>query len=184
MGNDIEKTPEGRLAFLIGLPKSGKSVLAREWARGEKEFASRRRISEKSTKLRVIVCAARIRRALGHRWNSFAEAFVDATKHTMIRALLYDYDVVVDGTHTTRPSIQRMLELDPEAEFVFVDTPPTVCKDNAVRAGREDLVPVIDRMAAQMLDLAGADHWDDVADRMDGAVNAIRLLAWEQSIED
>ena len=90
----------------------------------------------------------------------------------------------LDGTHTTRPSIQRMFEIDPEAEFFFVDTPPTVCKDNAVRAGREDLVPVIDRMAAQLLTLARADHWDDIADRMDGAVNAIRLLAWEQGIED
>lgn len=184
MTSPSEPKPAGRLAFMIGLPKSGKSTLARKWSIGQREFRSRRRDSEKSTRLRVIVCAARIRRALGHRWNSYAEGYVDATKHTMIRALLYDYDVLVDGTHTTRPSIQRMFEIDPEAEFVFVDTPPTMCKQNALQAGREDLVPVIDRMAAQMLNLTGADHWDDVADRMDGAVNAIRLLAWEQVIAD
>ena len=184
MSDNTEKKPEGRLAFMIGLPKSGKSGLAKKWSVGEREFRSRRRDSDRSTRLRVIVCAARIRRALGHRWNSYVEGFVDATKHTMIRALLYDYDVVVDGTHTSRPSIQRMFEIDPEAEFVFVDTPPTLCKDNAIRAGRKDLVPVIDRMAAQLLNLANADHWDDIAERMDGAVNAIRLLAWEQGIED
>lgn len=184
MTDKPETNPAGRLAFMIGLPKSGKSSLARDWSMGRTEFRSRRRTSEKSTRLRVIVCAARIRRALGHRWNSYVEGFVDATKHTMIRALLYDYDVLVDGTHTTRPSIQRMFEIDPEAEFVFVDTPPNMCKENAIQAGREDLVPVIDRMAAQMLNLTGADHWDDVADRMDGAVNAIRLLAWEQVIAD
>lgn len=32
MSNDPEKKPVGRLAFLIGLPKSGKSPLAREGA--------------------------------------------------------------------------------------------------------------------------------------------------------
>jgi hypothetical protein len=184
MSNDPEKKPVGRLAFLIGLPKSGKSPLAREWAGGRGEFKSLRRMSEKSTRPRVVVCAARIRRALGHQWNSYAEGFVDATKHTMIRALLYDYDVLVDGTHTTRPSIQRMFEIDPEAEFMFLDTPPTLCKDNALREGRADLVPVIDRMAAQMLNLAGVDHWDDIEARMEGAVNSIRLLAWEQVIAD
>ena len=157
--------------------------MATQWRDKSRDFMTPRRINDGDLP-RVVISAARIRIALGHRWNSYAEGFVDATKHTMIRTLLYDYDVIVDGTHTTKASIQRMFEIDPEAEFVFVDTPPSICMDRASRNGRDDLIPIIDRMADQILSLTKSDHWDFVGDRIDSSVNAIRLLAWDQFIED
>lgn len=102
----------------------------------------------------------------------------------MIRALLYEHDVLVDGTHSTKKHIQRMFEIDNEAEFFFVDTPPSICKHRAIATGQRDLVPVIDRITDQLMELTNSSYWDDVCDNINQYVNPIRLLAWEQVISD
>lgn len=176
---------KGKLAFLIGLPRSGKSSLASQWREGRSQFCSVRRNEDTYPNSRVVVEADKIRRAMGHRWNSFVEGHVSATKYTMIRALLYEHDVLVDGTHSKQGHIRRLFEIDNSAEFYFVDTPPSVCEQRAVASGQHDLIPVIDRIHKQLLDLVGVNHWDDMtSDSVAAAVNPIRLLAWEQVITD
>lgn len=178
---------KGKLSFLMGLPRSGKSSVASQWIKGEMQFtSSRRSMRNKSIdQPRVIVCADDIRLALGHRWNSLTEGFVDATKHTMIRALLQNHDVLVDGTHTTLTHIQRLFEIDSEVEFFFIDTPPDICKIRAEESGQTDLLPVIDRMAGQLMDLVDIDRWDYMtSDVVNASINPIRMLAWQQTIKD
>jgi hypothetical protein len=133
----------------------------------------------------VVVEADKIRMAMGHRWNSYVEGFVGAVKHTMVRALLYEHDVLVDGTHSKSSHIQQLFEIDQDAEFFFIDTPPGLCKQRAVETGQADLIPVIDRIAGQLMELAGASHWDDVTEeKIAFAVNSAKLMAWEQVIAD
>lgn len=193
----MNKFTKGKLAFLMGLPRSGKSSIAEQWTRKQIQFNSVRRFVDNECESsfgidndlwslpRVIVCSDDIRIALGHRWNSLAEGFVDATKHTMIRALLQNHDVLVDGTHTTPSHIVRLFEIDSEAEFFFVDTPPGICKTRAEKTGQKDLLPIIDRMSHQLMELVGVDHWDYmVGDAVDASVGPLRMLAWKQTIED
>lgn len=173
----------GKLAFLIGLPRSGKSSVAKEWLKGKIQFVSPRRSEE--NKPRVVVCADDIRLAFGHRWNSLAEGFVDATKHTMIRALLQNHDVLVDGTHTTLSHIKRLFEIDAEAEFFFIDTSPGLCKIRAEETEQYDLIPVIDRMSCQLMELVGVENWNYMVwDTVYASINPLRMLAWAQTISD
>jgi len=176
---------KGKLAFLIGLPRSGKSLVASQWREGQSQFCSVRRHEDEYANARVVVEADKIRMAMGHRWNSYVEGHVGAVKNTMVRALLYEHDVLVDGTHSKHEHIQQLFEIDNSAEFYFIDTPPGLCKQRAIETGRPDLVGVIDRVAKQLMDLVGVEHWDDMtAESVAVAVNPIRLLALEQAITD
>lgn len=132
----------GQLHFTIGLPRSGKTTYCKEWANQEKG--------------RVVVNADSIRLALsGDRYNSLCEPQVHATKLVMIRSLLlYGYDVMVDGTHTTKRSIIELLNIDPMEHFGIdenvyphvVETHPDVCILRAKETGQDDLIPVIYKM--------------------------------------
>ena len=122
------------LYFTIGLSRSGKSTFAAKWQQ------------EKSDVPRVVVCADKIRLTLGNRYNSAVEQYVFAIKHTMIKTLLMDYEVLVDGTHTTKKSIIELLKINIDAWPIFIDTSPEECKKRAIDTKQEDLIPVIDRM--------------------------------------
>jgi predicted kinase len=132
----------GRLHFTIGLPRSGKTTYCKQWADQDKG--------------RVVVNADSIRLALsGDRYNSLCEPQVHATKLVMVRSLLlYGYDVMVDGTHTTKRSILELLYIDPMERFGIdedvyphvLETHPDVCVQRARETGQNDLIPVIDRM--------------------------------------
>lgn len=138
----------GRLSFLIGLPRSGKTSIAASWAKNEISITNDNRIIKVSHIMtpRVVVSADRVRLAMGHRWNGVVEPHVGAVCDTMIRALLYDHDVLVDETHTSARSISRTLQISSVANWYFVDTVPAVCKQRAIDTGQPDLVSVIDRM--------------------------------------
>lgn len=127
---------KGTLYFTIGLPRSGKSTYANEWV--------------KEKPMRVVVCGDDIRFALhGKRFEPLAESMVNAIKLTMIRALLNrGFDVLVDGTHTTRHSIKQLLEIDRYAIGLLDTNVPTAeeCIQRAKDTGQEDLIPVIHRM--------------------------------------
>lgn len=75
-----------------------------------------------------------------------------------------DYDVLVDDTHTTRESVKRLLEVDPDAIPIPIKTDPAVCKERAMKTGQKDLLPVIDRMSVNMFTLYGTkfQHLDKV----------------------
>lgn len=122
----------GKLYFLMGLPRSGKSSWAQSW------------IEEKPG--RVIVCADDIRLACGHRWNSHIESYISSSKELMIKTLLQKHDVLVDGTHTTENNIRKLLQIDHNAQPIFINTHPEVCKKRAKQTNQEDLYPIIVRM--------------------------------------
>lgn len=67
-----------------------------------------------------------------------------------IKALLYDYDVLVDDTHTTIESLKRIYECHENAIAVPIRTSADICKERAVKTGQADLGIVIDRMSINM----------------------------------
>ena len=140
------------LLFTVGLPRCGKSTYCNDWV--------------KQSPKRAIVCADDIRMSLtGQRYNYLTETMVFAIKHVMIRSLLRrGMDVIVDGTHTTEISWQRIFEIDINASPVFYPDWDNgeLCKKRAVETKQDDLIPVIDRMKNNMYDLWGEPFtiWD------------------------
>lgn len=120
------------------MPRCGKSSFCTEWAK------------EKPN--RVIVCSDDIRLALhGQRYEPLAETMVFAIKHIMIRAhIARGSTVIVDGTHSTEVSIQRLLEIDRGAVAITFDTPMEECIRRANATGQMDLVGPIQRINQQI----------------------------------
>ena len=139
----------GKLFFLIGNCRSGKSTFCNQWA---KEKVNR-----------VIVSADDIRMALyGKRYCKYAETMVFAIKHVMIRAhLSRGFDVIVDGTHSTSISIQRILEIDRHATPIRIDTPMETCIERAIATDQKDLISSIQRVNRQLqkIDKAGMNSY-------------------------
>lgn len=84
----------------------------------------------------------------GQRFLGSAEPFVWACVYAAVDALmLAGHDVVVDATHMTKklrePWEQR------KAEFVLMRTTKEVCLARARLNGREEVIPTIERMAAE-----------------------------------
>lgn len=147
---------KGKLYFFIGLPRSGKSTLAKQWLKHKFDIKNGQMLwntipSVESTP-RAVVSDDAIRLAVyDQRYNAIGEPMVFAIKQVMIRALLESgHNVLVDDTHTTATSIERLLEIDPDAQYYFVDTSPEVCKSRATQSGQADMAPVIDRFADNM----------------------------------
>lgn len=136
----------GHLHFMIGLPRSGKSTWATKWMR-----APSRQVGGVPFP-RVVVCADNIRLAVhGQRFNSRAEPTVHMIKDYMTVSLLdRGHDVLVDGTHTTKASLRRLMQIDPNATWTHIATPKDVCQERAVACGQADLVPIIERMGRQL----------------------------------
>lgn len=130
-----------KLYFTIGMPRCGKSTFCDRF------------VKENSN--RVIVCSDDIRKALhGQRYEPLAETMVFAIKHVMIRAhLSRGATVIVDGTHSTDISIQRLLEIDECAVGIVFDTPKEVCIQRAIESKQMDLIPAINRIESNLLKL-------------------------------
>lgn len=137
----------GQLHFTIGLARSGKSTFCSKWV-----CQQPRECIEGFIHPRVVVCADNIRLAVtGQRYNRHAESTVFMIKNYMIESLLSrGHDVIVDGTHSTISSVQRLLEIDPNAQYHLINTSAEVCKQRAIATNQEDLIPVIDRHAGQL----------------------------------
>lgn len=151
---------QGNLYATIGLARSGKSTLANKWLHFAVNILDNcdwtdKYVSNGKENPRVVVCSDDIRLALyGERFRKEGEEAVHAIQGVMIRSLLYrGHDVLVDGTHTTENSLMRLLRIDPRCRFVYVDTSPEECKEIAVKTEQIDLIPVIDRMYANLQDL-------------------------------
>ena len=168
----------GKLAFLVGLPRSGKSSIARQWRDGNLQFVSPRRQDE-NPRSRVIVCADDVRLAMGTRFNESIEDHVCSVKHTMIKSLLYEHDVLVDGTHTTPSSLLKLFNIDAEAEFYFVDTPPDICIERARFTNQEDLISPIHRLEHNLYKLTNTKNWTDMCKQLEQSVNNLRLFVDE-----
>ena len=141
---------------MCGLPRSGKSTIARKWTNYEidihrGEVKERNKSKSKEENPRVVVNADAIRLTFGSRFDVRHEDYVVAVKNTMIKALLLTCnDVMVDGTHTKKSSIAKLFEIDQDADYAVVNTPGDVCKARAIATDQSDLLPVIDRMVEQM----------------------------------
>lgn len=169
---------KGKLIITIGSPRSGKSTICNKWVNNEIDIENNtiidtlidngvgfaiRRLPENP---RAIVCSDDIRLALtGERFNANAEGFVHAIQKVMIKSLLNrGFDVCVDGTHSKLEHIKELLYIDPDADYLIVDTPPEVCKERAIATNQSDLLPIIDRM------------WKQLSEWKDDAENQISLL--------
>lgn len=128
------------LYFTIGPSHSGKSTFAKTW---------RRQISNRP---RHVVTTDNIRLALtGEIYKRNAETVVFAHKHIMIKtAMLEGYEVLSCGTHTTRESIKRILEIDENATPMVFDTPLDVCIERTKLTGQTHMISVIERHHRQL----------------------------------
>jgi len=145
----------GQLYFLCGIARCGKSTIAKSWQKYEidiKYNTIKKHVGSHKIP-RLIVCADWLRLALtGQPYIQEAEDIVHAVKHLIIRTYLNQgYDILVDGTHTTKNSIQDLLLIDKDADFYLIDTPAEECKQRAIDTNQEYLISkgVIDRMVKQ-----------------------------------
>lgn len=145
---------KGRLFFLIGLARSGKSTFAKNWMNYKLDIVDNNEIRYRDIQEldfpRVVVCSDWIRLAIhGQAFSQEAEQMVHAIKMMMIRMYINNgYNVLVDGTHTTDKSILDLLRVDKNAIFYVVDTPAYKCKERAIATNQPWLIDrgVIDRM--------------------------------------
>jgi predicted kinase len=132
------------LAVLAGLPRSGKST----WA---------------SQQNLPIVNPDSIRLAIhGQAFYPPAEPLVWAFAHMMVDALFRAGHecVILDATNVTQKRRDEWISKNYNVRLKVFDTEPAECIRRAKEGGREDLVPVIQRMAAQW-DLPKSATWEE-----------------------
>lgn len=122
------------LVAMVGLPRSGKSTLIEKTYR----FHGYAVVNPDNVRLAVH----------GQAFIPSAEPFVWATVYAMVDALRRSgCNVVIDATNTTNE--RRKPWLDRGAKFHVLDTPKEECIERAKSTNREDLIPVIERMAGK-----------------------------------
>ena len=122
------------LIATVGLPRSGKTT----WARSQSY---------------PVVCPDAIRLALhGQRFQALAEPFVWASAKLMVRALFGAGHkiVILDATNTTKKRREEWVSANEWGLFLkHINTPVEVCRTRAALENDAEILPVIDRMAAQ-----------------------------------
>lgn len=131
-----------KLIALIGLPRSGKST----WAR----LSGYPIVNPDSIRLAIH----------GQAFFAPAEGLVWAIAHLMVAALFKaGHEVVVlDATNVTERRRNEWMKDADIIEFKVFMTPPEECIRRASDGGREDLIPVIQRMAKEW-DYGSKDPW-------------------------
>jgi len=139
------------LTFLVGPARSGKSTIAKQWVNYELDIINNKlcnRIDNKTPNEhpRVIFCSDTLRLVFGHRYNSSIEHMIAGMKDVFLQQLLMDgHDVLVDGTHTTELSMERLFTIDKDAHYYIVNTPIEECQKRAVATNQPDLISIIER---------------------------------------
>lgn len=125
------------LIVMVGLPYSGKSTVARECGS-------------------PIVCPDAIRVALhGRKFIPESEPIVWAIARYMVKALfLAGHNVVVlDATNTTRERRKAWISKEWSTIFRVIGTEKGTCIARARACGDEDIIPIIEKMAAEFEDV-------------------------------
>lgn len=120
----------------MGLPRSGKSTHAKLLSK----------ILEAP-----IVRKDAIRLAMhGTAYSSLAEPLVRAISLIMVRSLFLSghKTVIADETHYSRAARDFMRDGDKEwdTKFHYINTPPSVCMERAIKTDQAYLIPVIEEM--------------------------------------
>lgn len=154
----------GRLHFVIGVQRSGKSTYCTRWSQ---KLEDREKLDNFP---RAIVCDDELRLEIhGERYKSEAEGLVFGFEPYIIRMLLNRHDVIVDETHTTERSILKVLRIDPDAVYHLVDTPLDTCIRRAYETEQTDLLGPIKRCHAQLEELK--------AYGLEKKINELRIIA-------
>ncbi|HDZ36844.1 MAG TPA: hypothetical protein ENH62_00895 [Marinobacter sp.] len=117
----------------VGLPRSGKSTFAQ--AHGG-----------------PIVCPDAIRLALhGQRFAPEAEPHVWAIAKTMVRALFHAGHkvVILDATNNTRKRRDAWIDGQWTTIWKVIEADVDTCVIRAYRSDRQDIIPIIEKMAAE-----------------------------------
>lgn len=155
------------LYFSVGMPRSGKSTLAKDWADrfgpddprdmytdtiiynggGKMWFNFNEKVLGK-----VIICGDDFRLAChGQVYRRLSEGVVWGHIQVAIQALLNTgHKVFFDETNSSPWSIERIFEIDVHAIPVFVTTPKEVCIQRALDNKQDYLVPVIEKIAKNL----------------------------------
>lgn len=146
----------GKLYALCGLPHAGKSTWANSWAKE----------SIITQRPRVVLAGDDFRWALtGHEYLPHAEAHVLAVIDTAALALIRrGFDVLIDETSTSKPTLMRYLRIDPHFKLIFIDTPADECRRRVRETGREYLLPVIDRLEPRLNRLK--QEWEQIKPKL------------------
>lgn len=142
---DVSRPTSGEIAdkskvlfVLVGLPRSGKTTRALQLGY-------------------PIVCPDAIRLALhGRRYEPLAEPFVWAQAKLMVRAL-YEagHDrVTLDACNVSRKRREEWLSDAWKVVIHLIATDAKTCSERAIQTGRQELLPIIQRMR---------DNWEPVA---------------------
>lgn len=142
---------KGRLYFLVGIARSGKSTISNDWVNRKIDIKNNQIIFPTiPSPPRIVVCSDQIRLALhGQPFAQEAESMVHTIKMLNVRTYINaGYDVLVDGTHTNLGSIKELLYIDSSAQYLLIDTPINICMQRAKDSGQEYLISrgVIERM--------------------------------------
>lgn len=136
--DDILTVPEKpTLILLVGLPYSGKSRHARHL----------------SETMEIPIVSPDAIRLATHGFRFLAEQ--EDVVWLRVRALVGDFfdaghrAVILDATNTTRERRDEWEDPRWTRSFVTFDTPIDVCVDRAIAANDHQIIPVIERMAAQ-----------------------------------
>lgn len=167
----------GRLYFMVGLPRSGKSSTAQLWLKGpflpdpEGERPGHIKFNYLTDGIevvrpRAVVSGDDFRKAVhGHSYIAEAEGLVFSYMDVAIKALLLGgFDVLVDETSTTESTIMRYLRADLDAVPIWIDTPVDECIQRARATNKEFLIGPIYRISRQMDELRKG--WPDNFQRM------------------
>ena len=153
------------LYFSVGMPRSGKSTIARDWSGPYGPDDPRDLYTETITydgahywndftrkPSKVIVCGDDFRLAAhGQVYRRLSEGLVWGHIQVAIQALLKTgHTVFFDETNSSPWSIERIFEIDSDAVPVFVKTPMETCIERALANNQEYLVPVIKRVAKNL----------------------------------